>query len=99
RMEAMKTREAHTAAPECYSNQGAVRVFSKTMTVNTGERTELINLSDELRAFVESTGVEDGYVQISSLHTTAGLFMNEWQDALLTKRKNMIEQFFRRELF
>src|SRR5262249_38368018 len=99
RMEAMKTREAHTAAPECYSNQGAVRVFSKTMTVNTGERTELINLSDELRAFVESTGVEDGYVQISSLHTTAGLFMNEWQDALPTDMRTMMENIVRRELY
>ena len=98
-MEAMKTREAQTAAPECYSNQGTVKVFTRTMTVNTGERTELINLSDELRAFVESTGVEDGYVQISSLHTTAGLFMNEWQDALLTDMRTMIEQIVPRELY
>src|SRR5262249_39242616 len=98
-MEAMKTREAHTAAPECYSNQGAVRVFSKTMTVNTGERTELINLSDELRAFVESTGVEDGYVQIPSRHKTAGFFMNEGQDPLLTEMKTMIEQIVPRELY
>jgi secondary thiamine-phosphate synthase enzyme len=45
-----------------------------------------------VRGFVEATGVQDGYVQVSSLHTTAGLFMNEWQDALLSDMKKMIEQ-------
>jgi secondary thiamine-phosphate synthase enzyme len=98
-MEAIKTREEQKATPGCYTNQGTVRVFSKTITVNTGERTELINLSDELCGFVASTGVKDGYVQVSSLHTTAGLFMNEWQDALLTDMRSMIEQIVPRELY
>jgi len=98
-MEAIKPRGAQAETSDCYANEGVVRVFSKTITVNTGARTELINLSDELRAFVESTGVDDGYVQISSLHTTAGLFMNEWQDALLTDMKSMIEQIVPRELY
>jgi secondary thiamine-phosphate synthase enzyme len=98
-MEAIKPRGAQAETSDRYANEGVVRVFSKTITVNTGARTELINLSDELRAFVESTGVDDGYVQISSLHTTAGLFMNEWQDALLTDMKSMIEQIVPRELY
>ena len=98
-MEALKTREEKTASPGNSAKQGAVKVFSKTIEVRTGERTELINLSDELRGFVEATGVEAGYVQISSLHTTAGLFMNEWQDALLGDMKSMIEQLVPRELY
>jgi secondary thiamine-phosphate synthase enzyme len=98
-MEGIKTQEEQIAATDCYANQGIVRVFSKTITVNTSGRTELINLSNELRAFVESTGVVDGYVQISSLHTTAGIFMNEWQDALLTDVRSMIEQIVPRELY
>lgn len=98
-MEAIKTREAQQPTPDCYTNQGTVKVFSKTITVSTRERTELINLSQMLCDFVESTRVKDGYVQISSLHTTAGLFMNEWQDALLTDMRSMIEQIVPRELY
>jgi len=98
-MEAIKTRDESAATPDCHTNQGTVKVFSKTITVNTGGRTDLINLSDILRDFVESTKVEDGYAQISSLHTTAGLFMNEWQDALLVDLKSMIEGIVPRELY
>jgi secondary thiamine-phosphate synthase enzyme len=97
-MEATKAREGTTAS-DCYMNQGAVRVFSKTITVETAERTDLVNLSEELKQFVEATGIEDGYVQISSLHTTAGLLINEWQQALLTDMKSMIEKIIPRELY
>jgi len=91
-MEAAKIRNEKTNALDCHTNQGTVKVFSRTITVKTNERTELINLTNEIRALAEATGIEDGYVQVSSLHTTAGLFINEWQDALLADVKSMIDQ-------
>jgi secondary thiamine-phosphate synthase enzyme len=91
-MEATKGRVDSTTSKASHSNEGIAKIYSRKVSVNTRERTDLINLSDELRAFVESTGVDDGYVQISSLHTTAGVLMNEWQDALLSDIKAMIEQ-------
>ena len=98
-MGAIKTPQNGAATLDCYTNQGVVKVFSKTIVVKTNERSELINMSDELRSFVNATGIVDGYVQVSSLHTTAGLFMNEWQDALLTDVKSMIEQIVPRETY
>jgi secondary thiamine-phosphate synthase enzyme len=99
-MEAIKTREGGTSpALDCYTNQGTVKVFSKTVTVKSDERTELINLSEDIRLFVKATAVNDGYVQISSLHTTAGLFVNEWQDALLTDVKTLLERIVPRETY
>jgi secondary thiamine-phosphate synthase enzyme len=91
-MEATKTRGNPSTRATPHSNEGIAKIFSRRITVNTTERTDLVNLTDDLRAFVESTGVDDGYVQISSLHTTAGILMNEWQDALLSDIKAMIEQ-------
>jgi secondary thiamine-phosphate synthase enzyme len=88
-MEAIIAREDESAT---YTNQGTVKVFSKTVEVKTTERTDLINLTDEIYTFVEATGVADGHIQISVLHTTAGIFMNEWQDALLTDMKAIIEK-------
>lgn len=98
-MEAGRARESRAGALDCYSNEGTVKAFSKTITVKTHERTDLINLSDDIRSFVESTGVKDGYVQISSLHTTAGLIINEWQDALLSDVKNLIERIVPRDTY
>jgi secondary thiamine-phosphate synthase enzyme len=98
-MEALKAHESGTATLDCYTNQGTVRAFSKTISIKTNERTELVNLTEELRKFTESTAVRDGYIQVSSLHTTAGIFINEWQDALLTDIRNMIEQVVPRNTY
>ena len=98
-MEAIKTPDQGTATLDYHTNQGTMKVFSKTIIVETHERSELINLTGELRAFIEATGIQDGYAQVSSLHTTAGILMNEWQDALLVDVKSMIEQIVPRETY
>ena len=98
-MGAINARKSGTATLDCYTNEGVVKVFSKTIQVETKERTELVNLSDEISQLVDATGVVDGYIQVSSLHTTAGLFINEWQDALLVDIKSMLEQIVPRETY
>jgi secondary thiamine-phosphate synthase enzyme len=98
-MNATKTREGGATTLDCHTNQGTVRVFSKTITVKTSERMELVNLTDEIRSLADSADVSDGYVQISSLHTTAGLFINEWQDALLADIKSMLGTIVPRESY
>lgn len=95
-MEASKAREGE---PTIYTNQGTVKVFSQTIEVKTNERTELINLTDEICSFVEATGIADGHIQASVLHTTAGLFINEWQDALLTDMKSTIEKVVPQDVY
>ena len=91
-MEVIKTRTDGITALDSHTSQGTMKIFSKTILVETVERTDLVNLTGEIQALVETTGVKDGYVQVSSLHTTAGLLMNEWQDALLADIKLMLEQ-------
>ena len=98
-MEAIKTRTGGITTLDSHTSQGTMKIFSKTIMVETDERTDLVNLTGELHALVESTGVKDGYIQVSSLHTTAGLLMNEWQDALLVDIKSMLEQIVPREIY
>lgn len=97
-MEAIKARE-RGAALDCHTNEGTAKVFSKTVTIKTHERTELVNLTDRIREFAEATEIQDGYIQVSSLHTTAGIFINEWQDALLSDVKTMIESMVPRDSY
>ncbi len=96
-MEAIKADEKATV--DCYTNQGTVKVSAKTITVETRERTDLVNLSDEIRAFVEASGITDGYVQVTSLHTTAGLYVNEFQEALLADVKQVMESLVPRQSY
>ena len=98
-MEALTARESGAETLDAHTNEGTVRVFSKTIMVKTNERTDLVNLSDDIRGFAKSTGVKDGYVQVSSLHTTAGLIVNEWQDALLADVKSLAESIVPRDTY
>jgi secondary thiamine-phosphate synthase enzyme len=86
----MKATRSAAAALDCHQNEGMARVFSKTIEIETDGRMELVNLTAEIRAFAEASAIRDGYVQIFCLHTTAGLFINEWQDALLADIKKML---------
>ena len=62
---------------------GTYRVVGTLAKIQTEEREELYNLTQLVRNFVKSAGIKAGSVIISSLHTTSGIFINEWQEALL----------------
>jgi len=85
----MEATSARVGEPAAQAN--SFKVFSKTIEVKTEDRTDLVNISDDIRAFIASTGIFAGHIQISCLHTTAALLVNEWQDALLTDIKAMLE--------
>ncbi|HWS81670.1 MAG: secondary thiamine-phosphate synthase enzyme YjbQ [Actinomycetota bacterium] len=48
--------------------------------VETGERYELVSITDEVRRAVRDAGVEEGLCVISSTHTTAAVTVNEDYD-------------------
>lgn len=74
-----------------------VRILSQHLTVETHERLELINLTDRIAELVSRSGIRDGIVTVSSLHTTLALFINEFQDALLHDVRTFLESLVRRE--
>jgi secondary thiamine-phosphate synthase enzyme len=48
--------------------------------VDTGERYQLLSITDEVRRAVRDSGVTDGFCIISSTHTTAAVTVNEDAD-------------------
>lgn len=48
--------------------------------VNSHSRTELIDITAEVRSLVEKSRVRDGVCHIFALHTTAGITVNEGAD-------------------
>ena len=72
------------AKPEIATKEGTYKVASTTLVFLTTDRVEMRSITKEVAAFLEQTPVRDGVVQISLLHTTAGLMLNETQEALLS---------------
>lgn len=81
------------------TKEGTYKVASTTLEVGTSARVELRPITDAVAAFVRETPIREGMVQISSLHTTAGLILNEIQDALLTDMTVMFEQIIPRHVY
>ena len=79
--------------------EGSYKVASTTLTLSTNDRVELKTITQEIADFVAQVPVREGMVQISSLHTTAGIMLNETQDALLGDMKAMFEQVIPRGVY
>jgi secondary thiamine-phosphate synthase enzyme len=87
------------AQPKVETKEGSYKVASTTFVFMTTERVEMKSITKEITAFVEQTPIRDGMVQISSLHTTAGLLVNETQGALLSDINSFFEQIIPRSVY
>jgi secondary thiamine-phosphate synthase enzyme len=75
----------------------------ETLHVRTGRRADLVEITDRVREAVRRSGVREGIVVAQSLHTTAGLTINENADPevahdLLAKLERLVprdEPFYR----
>jgi secondary thiamine-phosphate synthase enzyme len=86
-------------APQIEVREGAYKVASTTLIFETSERLELKSITREIAAFVSQSPVRHGLVQVSSLHTTAGVIINETQGALLEDVASLFEQVVPRAVY
>jgi len=64
---------------------GEQTIFTDYLWFETKKRKELINITDDIQALVDKSGIEDGFCLVSALHITAGIWVNDnepglWQD-------------------
>ena len=49
-----------------------------------GSGQEFIRITDEVAAIVSASGVREGMVLVSAMHITAGVYVNDWEDGLIS---------------
>lgn len=54
--------------------------MEKIFHLRTTKHDEMIEITDVLEDWIQETGVKDGILIVSSLHTTAGITVNENAD-------------------
>ena len=72
-------------------------VRAETVTIETAERFELVDITDRLRAFLSRAQIAEGLLSVWSLHTTCAVFINEAQRALHADIRRALEQIIARE--
>jgi secondary thiamine-phosphate synthase enzyme len=76
---------------------GVFTVRAETLTVQTEDRVELIDITDRVLDLVRQGGVREGIVSLWSMHTTFAVFMNEAQRALHADIKRLLETMVDRD--
>ena len=79
------------------ASSGSFMVRGETLTVQTEDRVELTDVTDQIVALVRASGVREGIVSLWSMHTTFAVFMNESQKALHADIKRLLEMMVARD--
>ncbi|MEK7576681.1 MAG: secondary thiamine-phosphate synthase enzyme YjbQ [Patescibacteria group bacterium] len=62
-----------------------MKTANKTIPLQSKMTYDFINLTHEIKDFAETSGIQNGLLNIQILHTSAGLIINECDEPLLAK--------------
>ena len=68
-----------------------LKVVRKTFTMLSEKRTQVLDITKQIRDIMLSADVKEG-ILVNSLHTTCALFVNEFQGALVEDLKTMLDR-------
>jgi len=68
------------------------RAATRVLEFETGSKSQFFNLTGAVEQLVAESGIHNGFVLVQSLHATAALFVNEWQDALLEDFRTLVQK-------
>ena len=69
------------------------------LRIDTERPTQFIDITDQIEAFVATSGVSFGILNIQSLHTTTAIVLNEHEPLLLSDFTTMLARTVPRALF
>jgi secondary thiamine-phosphate synthase enzyme len=69
-----------------------MKVFNASFMLASEERTEISDITKQVREAIQQFPVANGIVLINTMHTTCALFINEFQSALVDDLRNLIER-------
>lgn len=65
---------------------------TKYLWFNTAKRREYINITDEVEQFVHESGIQEGFVLVSAMHITAGVYVNDAESGLIADIDEWLEK-------
>ena len=60
-----------------------LKSHTKYLWFNTKSRREYIRITDDVQQFLEESGITDGFILVSAMHITAGVYINDWESGLI----------------
>ena len=67
-------------------------VHTDYLWFETKQRQEFVRITDEVAAIVKKSGVREGMALVSAMHITAAVYVNDWEDGLISDFKVWLEK-------
>jgi secondary thiamine-phosphate synthase enzyme len=59
-----------------------METLTKYMHINTEKRHQFLNITDQVQALINESGIEEGIVLVNAMHITASVFINDDESGL-----------------
>lgn len=60
-----------------------LKTYTKYLWFETKKSREYIRITDEVERMVKESGINEGFVLVSAMHITAGIYINDWEGGLI----------------
>lgn len=75
-----------------------MEIINKTIQLNTQKEFDFIDLTDKAEEFFKESRIQNGLMNIQTMHTTAALILNENEPLLMEDFKNHLAQLSPKDL-
>lgn len=70
----------------------ALQAHTKYLWFNTKNRRDYVRITDEVAQFCQESGIQEGFILVSAMHITAGVYINDWENGLIHDIDEWLEQ-------
>lgn len=61
----------------------SLKSHTKYLWFETKKRHEIVRITDEVQEFLTESGLREGFILVSAMHITAGVYINDWEKGLI----------------
>lgn len=69
-----------------------IKAYTKYLWFDTKKRREYIRITDDVQTFLDESGLRDGFILVSAMLITAGVYINDWENGLLKDIDEWVEK-------
>ena len=69
-----------------------MKTATEYLWFNTAKQREFVNITDRVEEMVRNSGIAEGFVLVSAMHITAGVYVNDAESGLIADIEEWLEQ-------
>lgn len=69
-----------------------MKFYTEYLWFNTKNKREYVNISSQIEEALEKSGIREGMILISAMHITAGVYVNDAEEGIITDIDKWVEE-------